>query len=120
MRGKKSLTLLQPTYLFKTQKTITMKINYPHTLGATEALKRLQDFAEKLKQQYASEIEEASEQWNGNTGEFILKAKGIKVKGLIKVTDNNVEIESKVPLILKPFQSQIENLIKDELRKLLS
>ncbi len=96
-----------------------MKISYPHNLGLEEALNRVKNFASQLKQEYASDIDEASENWNGNIADFFLKAKGIKINGTVEVLENAVNISAKVPLLLKPFQSEIERLIKSELEKLL-
>ncbi len=96
-----------------------MKLEYTHNLGQSEALARLKKFATQMMQEYKDDIQDASESWQGNKGDFMIKAKGIKVTGSLIVEESKVLVQGKVPLILKPFQSDIEKLIISELDKLL-
>lgn len=47
-------------------------------------------------------------------GEFSFDAKGIKLGGTIKVRDNHVDVEMKVPLLFKIFQGRAMKVIEDQ------
>ncbi len=96
-----------------------MKIEVPHSLGADQALTKLKSFATQLLSDHKDLIQDVTQSWTGNKGQFNLKAKGFDINGIINVLADKVIVESKLPMMLKPFQGQIEKIIIDELKKLL-
>ena len=96
-----------------------MKIEVPHNLGTEQALTKLKTFADQLLNDHKDIVQDVTQSWTGNTGQFNLKAKGFDIKGIINILADKVIVESKLPMMLRPFQNQIETIIVDELKKLL-
>ncbi len=96
-----------------------MKIEVPHNLDQNSALSKLKSFANQLLADHKDIIQDVTQTWTGNSGQFNMKAKGFNISGVINVLANKVIVESKLPMMLKPFQGQIETIIIDELKKLL-
>ncbi|MBN2893561.1 MAG: polyhydroxyalkanoic acid system family protein [Bacteroidales bacterium] len=97
-----------------------MKILVNHSLPTVEAKNRILKLAEELKKDYGSQISNYSETWNGNVAEIALKAMGMNISGTLEIFSDKVTMNGKVPLMAKPFQGQIENLIKSKLVELLA
>jgi hypothetical protein len=60
---------------------------------------------------YASEIER---RWTGDVLNFSFKAKGFQGKGSLEITDSEVIVDGKLPLIAKPFESRIRSTVERE------
>lgn len=97
-----------------------MEINVNHKLPTDEAKKRIQNLAEELKKDYSSQISNYSETWKDNIAEIALKAMGMNIKGRLEIFSKKVTMKGKVPLMAKPFQGQIESIIKEKLVELLA
>ena len=96
-----------------------MQVIENHNLGILEAKKRIVQFGEKIKKEYSDKINNYSEQWNGNEGIFNISIMGQKIEGKINIAENFVKIEGSVPFMLKFFESQIENTIRQSLQEVL-
>jgi antitoxin component of RelBE/YafQ-DinJ toxin-antitoxin module len=97
-----------------------MNISVNHALPAIEAKNRISKLAEELKKEYGSQIKNYSEKWNGNAAEIAFKAMGLNIKGDLNILLNKVTMTGKLPLMARPYKSQIENLIKTKLAELLA
>ncbi len=97
-----------------------MNITVNHNLATDEAKKRILKLADELKKDYGDKISDYSESWSGNSADISLKVMNMKVKGKLDILSDNVTMNGKVPLMAKPFQGQIETLIRAKLSELLA
>ncbi len=97
-----------------------LDITIPHGLPTQEALTRIQGLLKKLQLEQKDTIRDVSETWNGNEGEFSFSAKGFDLSGKIKVEENLVSINSKLPFALSFFKGKISQLIKEKAGELLA
>jgi hypothetical protein len=97
-----------------------LDIKIPHDLPAEEALSRIRGLLGKLQHEQKDTIKNVSEQWNGNEGEFNFSAKGFDLSGKIKVQEDSISINGKLPLALSFFKGMISQVIKDKAGELLA
>lgn len=97
-----------------------LDIDLPHELPQQEALTRIQGLLKKLQIEQKDSIKDVSETWNGNEGEFSFSAKGFDISGKIKVEENLVSINGRLPFALSFFKEKISELIKEKAGEILS
>ena len=98
----------------------TLDISIPHQLAPQEALNRIQGLLQQLQRDQADTIKDVKENWNGNEGEFSFSANGFDLFGKIKVEENFVHIDGKLPFALSFFKGKISEVIKEKAGALLS
>ena len=92
-----------------------MRIAVPHNTSRAQARKIVEAKLESLQSQYGHYAHEIEHQWSGDTLNFGFKAKGgISGKGTLEITDTDVIIDGKLPLIAKPFESRIRSTVERE------
>lgn len=96
-----------------------MDITVKHILPVAEAKSRILKLSDELKKEYGNQIKNYSETWNGNDVEIAFKAMGIKINGNLKIFPDKVTMNGKLPLMARPYKTQIESLIKGKLLELL-
>jgi hypothetical protein len=96
-----------------------MEITIDHKYSEAEALTKMKSFLTKLKEEHQDKVGGIKENWNGNEGDYSCNFNGMTLSGHIQVTDGKVIVNGKVPFLLKPFESLIENTIRNEANKVL-
>jgi len=96
-----------------------MEVKINHNYSESEALEKMKKFLSKLKEEHQDKVGGIEENWNGNEGDYSCKFNGMKLAGHIKVENGQVVVNGKVPFLLKPFESLIEETIKNEANKVL-
>lgn len=96
-----------------------MIIKIDFVITKDEALSRIKQFVPNLKQQFEGTVTDVYENWNGYNADFGFKAYGAASKGTLKVFDNYIEIDSKLPFIALPFKGVIDSKIKEAASDLL-
>ena len=96
-----------------------MKISIPHELTREEAMNRIRNLFNKIREEQKGNIQELSEEWREYGGSFKLKTMGFEITGTAVVLPASVEIEAKLPLALTMFQGAIKGTIEKEAQKLL-
>ncbi len=91
-----------------------MKITIPHNTDRQTARRRIDDRLQELLATYGHYLSEIEQKWEGDRLVFAGKAKGMKTHGTVDVTENEVIIEGKVPLLAKPFEPRIKSTIERE------
>ena len=91
-----------------------MKIIVPHHTTREEARKIVDRRLGELFAQYGHYATESQMNWTGDRLDFAGKAKGFSASGTIEVTDTEVIIDSKLPLIAKPFEPRIRSTVERE------
>jgi hypothetical protein len=94
-------------------------MSIPHQLGQQEALSRIQSVLKNVESRFGNQVSDLQQDWNGNTGEFSFKVMNMPVSGTLKVSDNDVALDSKLPMAAAMFQGKIKSVIMEEARKVL-
>lgn len=91
-----------------------MRIAVPHNTTKAEARRIIEERLHAAKTQYGHYTDDLQHEWNGDVLTFNFKAKGISGKGTVEVTDTDVIVDGKLPLIAKPFESRIRSTVERE------
>lgn len=92
-----------------------MRIAVPHNTTRAKARKIVEERMKSLEKQYGHYASDVDYQWQGDMLNFGFKAKGgIHGKGTVEITDTDVIIDGKLPLIAKPFESRIRSTVERE------
>lgn len=91
-----------------------MRIAVPHKTTKAKARRVIEERIANAQQQYGHSIDAANYEWSGDLLSFQFKAKGITGKGTVEITDTEVIIDGKLPLIARPFESRIRSTVERE------
>ena len=91
-----------------------MRIALPHHTTREEARRIVEQRLAGLEAQYGNYASDIDKNWSGDTLAFKVKARGFTGNGTLEVTENEVIIDGKLPLIAKPFEPRIKNTIERE------
>jgi Putative polyhydroxyalkanoic acid system protein (PHA_gran_rgn) len=91
-----------------------MHIAVPHHTDRETAKQRVKQRLDQLLAQYQHYLSDHDSRWEGDTMYFSGSARGFKATGTVDVTDSEVIIDGKLPLIAKPFEPRIKNTIEKE------
>ena len=91
-----------------------MRITVPHFTTKAEAHRIIDEKLGQLLAQYGHYLSESQHQWEGDRMTFAGAARGFKVSGSMEITDSEVIIDGKLPLIAKPFEPRIKSQVEKE------
>ncbi len=91
-----------------------MRIAVPHNTTRDRARKIVDERLRHAEQQYGHYANDLDYEWHGDTLHLAFKAKGIHAKGTVEITETDIVIDGKLPLIAKPFESRIRNTVERE------
>jgi len=91
-----------------------MRVAVPHHTDKTTAQRKINERVTQLFGQYGHYLSESTHSWDGDRLVFSGSAKGFKANGTIEVTETEVIIDGKLPLIARPFESRIKHTIERE------
>jgi hypothetical protein len=91
-----------------------MRIAVPHHTTKTAARQKVEQRLGQLLGQFGGHADELQHDWAGDTLKFKGKARGLSVEGTLDVTDTDVVISSKLPLIAIPFEGKIRHAVEKE------
>jgi hypothetical protein len=91
-----------------------MRITVPHHTDKANARRKIDDRLAQLLTQYGHYLGDSSHSWEGDRLTFSGSARGFKVSGSLEVTDVEVIIDGKLPLIAKPFEPRVKHTIERE------
>ncbi|HEX7191978.1 MAG TPA: polyhydroxyalkanoic acid system family protein [Thermoanaerobaculia bacterium] len=91
-----------------------MKIIVPHHTTREDARKIVERRLGELYAQYGHYANESQMTWSGDRLDFSGKAKGFSGSGTIEITDTEVIIDAKLPLIAKPFEPRVRSTVERE------
>jgi hypothetical protein len=104
-----------------------MRIEQSHSLGQDAAIRRIDQFLERLAQHPPGglTVKDAQREWNGNRMTFAFTAAkgflGTSIRGVMEVLDDKVVVESDLPALVKNLlgEDRIKHVIADELGAML-
>jgi len=91
-----------------------MKMKMPHHTTPANAKKKITNLLTRLKSRHEDLISDLDQSWEGDTLVFGFKAKGLSAKGQIEITEDDVLLDGKLPLMARPFESKIKKAIETE------
>lgn len=91
-----------------------MRVTVPHNTTKEEARKKIDQRLGQMLGQYGHYLSESQTNWSGDRLDFSGKAKGFSASGSVEITDTEVIVDGKLPLIAKPFESRIKHTIEQE------
>lgn len=97
-----------------------MHIAVPHRTDRETAKRRIAQRLDQLLAQYKHYLSDHEARWEGDTLHFSGAARGFKANGTVDVTDSDVIIDGKLPLIAKPFEPRIKSTIEREANAMFS
>lgn len=97
-----------------------MHIALPHHTDKATARQRVDQRVGQLLTQYGHYLSDSEHHWEGDTLLFSGSARGFKANGTVEVTDTEVIIDGKLPLIAKPFEPRVRSTIEREASAMFS
>ena len=91
-----------------------MRIAIPHHTTREKARTVIEQKVEAMLNQFGGKVDDLQQQWTGDTLEFKGKARGFKVEGTVEVTDEEIILHGKLPLMALPFEPRIREAVKRE------
>ena len=91
-----------------------------HGLGREQAVVRLKEFVQQVRDQFGDQLDGAHGTWADNVLDFSLKAAGISITGTLTVDDTRAHVAGKLPIIAVPFRGMIEQRIVQQLETALT
>lgn len=95
-----------------------MKLSFPHNTTPARARKKIERLLQDLSRKNGDIVSDLEQEWDQDTLVFAFRAKGMKAKGTLDVTDEEIVLDGKLPLLALPFESRIKQQIEQEGKKL--
>ena len=95
-----------------------MRISVPHHTTREEARQIIEKRLDELHAQHGHYASEVEKNWNGDALEVKVKARGFSGTGKVEITDSEVIIDGKLPLMARPFEPRIKSMIESEAAEL--
>ncbi|GAC1403365.1 MAG: hypothetical protein NVSMB68_16720 [Thermoanaerobaculia bacterium] len=95
-----------------------MRIAVQHNTTREKARRIVEGKMKALESQYGHYAKDVDHKWEGDTLHFGFKARGISGRGTLEVTDTDVILDGKLPLIAKPFESRIRSTVEREAQEM--
>ena len=91
-----------------------MRVIVLHNTTKEEARKKIAQRLGQLLGQYGHYLSESQTNWCGDRLDFSGKAKGFSASGSVEITETEVILDGKLPLIARPFEPRIKHTIEHE------
>lgn len=91
-----------------------MRIAVPHHTTKPAARRKVEERFGQLLGSFGHHADDAQHEWVGDTLYFKGKARGLAVEGSVEVTDTEVIIDGKLPLMARPFEPRIRQTVEKE------
>jgi putative polyhydroxyalkanoate system protein len=91
-----------------------MHITVPHNTTRDEARRKVEERLANLEGQYGHYATDIDKNWEGDRLTFSVKARGMSGSGSLEITDTEVIVDGKLPLMARPFESRIKSTIERE------
>jgi hypothetical protein len=96
-----------------------VSVTVAHKRTQDEALNRIKRFIASVKKEYASNMSDFQESWNGYVGTFKVSARGFSGSGDVTVGPADVTLELTLPFPAMLLKGQIESTIREQVSRLL-
>jgi hypothetical protein len=97
-----------------------MRIAIPHHTTQENARRIVETRMAELERQYGHYASSIRKEWEGHKLDFGFSARGMNANGTVEVTDSEVILDGKLPLLAKPFEPRIKSTIEREAETLFT
>lgn len=97
-----------------------MEITVVHNMPQEEALAKVKTALYEAGAAHSDKITDVQEEWDGYVGKCSFKTMGFKVNAMVKVEPTYVRMEGSVPFLVRPFESKIKALLRENMLRVLS
>ena len=91
-----------------------MRISVPHHSDKATVKQKINQRLAQVMSQYGHYLSDSEHKWEGDRLYFSGAAKGMKTSGTVEITDTDVIIDGKLPLMAKPFEGRVKSAIEKE------
>jgi len=91
-----------------------MRVIVSHHTDKETARAKINERLAQLMTQYGHYLGASSHSWDGDRLALAGSARGFKASGTVEVTDTEVIIDGKLPLIARPFEPRVKHTIEQE------
>lgn len=91
-----------------------MHIAVPHNTTKDVARTKIEQRLGQLLAQFGGQADEMEHEWLGDQLRFKGKARGMAVEGTVEVTDSDIVIDGKLPMIARMFEGKIKQAVTRE------
>jgi len=98
----------------------SIDMSIPHKLTQEEAKRRIQDLLPKMKTDFADQIKDLKEEWDGNSGKFSFSVMGFAVAGVLTVNESSVDLNGNLPFAATFFKGKIKSVIQSKAEEILA
>jgi hypothetical protein len=91
-----------------------MRIAVNHNTTCANARRKVEDRLGQLLSQFGGHAEDMEHGWDGNTLRFKGKARGMALSGTVEVTEAEIILDAKLPLMAKMFEGRIRETVQRE------
>jgi hypothetical protein len=95
-----------------------MHIQIPHKATKIQALTKVKLALEHGRSQLAGQATIDEERWEGDMLHFAATLQGKQITGTLQVTDKDLVIDAKLPLLWRIFEGRIEKMIAEQVKSL--
>lgn len=95
-----------------------MHIAVPHRTTKAAARAQLELRLGQLLGKFSEQASDLHHEWDGDMLRFRGKARGLSIEGTVEVTDTEVLIEGKLPLLARAFEGKIKQTVELEAEKM--
>lgn len=95
-----------------------MHLQIPHKTTKTEAKQKIKDALEEARPHAKGQVEILKEEWSGDTFHFALLVQGKEITGTLLVTDMDLTLDAKLPLLWRMFEGRIEKEIAKQVEQM--
>lgn len=93
-----------------------MHLQIPHKSNKIAAITKIKRALQDGKSQMPKEVSIDDERWEGETLHFGVTLQGKQVAGTLLVTDTELVIDAKLPLLWRIFEGKIEKMISEQIK----
>jgi Putative polyhydroxyalkanoic acid system protein (PHA_gran_rgn) len=98
----------------------SLEMSISHKLTQEEAQRRIQELLPKMKSDFADQIKDLHEEWNGNTGQFSFEVMGFPVSGTLTVNESTIDLDGNLPFAAAFFKGKIKSVIEEKAQEILA
>ena len=98
----------------------TTTMEFPHSLGQEEAVRRLKEKTDLVTGTYGDQVSDLQQTWSDNELAYGFRVMGMRIAGTVTVDDSRVRLETQVPFAALMFKGKIESRVKEEMTTLLA
>lgn len=89
-------------------------------LGKEKAKEKLDYMVERMRREYADKVQDLEGSWEEDTLLISFTAMGFKITSDVAVSEEVVDVNSKLPLAAMPFKGMVQSRIVSTLESMLS